>query len=440
MPELARRAAALLALAAAARAQAPPPFDMKLVAAGLNPTQVESCDMNGDGAADLVAAGAATIGGPSISVVLATAPGVFGNAKTFSLQSANVARMAIADVNGDGRLDALATAPPGKLVVLLGNGLGDLGAPASYAVASSVAALAVGDVDLDGRIDAACGSITPPFGYEIDLLKATGLGGFSPAAPVASGSGLAVIDVAMGLIDADALPDLLVGLRDASDLAPSALLVLRGNGAGGFTPLPTSPTGPPGLSDLALEDLNGDGAIDAVALLSPAVLPPGGSGFVCAPLGDGLGGFVSCAPIATASGQKAFTLAAGDLDRDGHPDVVAALSPYPGFSFLKGNGAGGLMAAVDLTPGNVGGPIAAVHLADVDADGRVDVITGASNSGKFVLVLNKSPGPASVGAFGAGTPGCEGALGVSANVDPHVGEASFAVVATNAPAHALGLG
>ena len=64
--------------------------------------------------------------------------------------------MAVADFNGDGKLDAVTSdADTGTVSLLLGNGDGTLTYAGAYAVGSSPSAVAVGDFNGDGRPDVA---------------------------------------------------------------------------------------------------------------------------------------------------------------------------------------------------------------------------------------------------------------------------------------------
>src|SRR5262249_39636929 len=62
--------------------------------------------------------------------------------------------IAVADFNGDGKLDAVTIGDSGESI-LLGNGDGTFQAPAHIGAPSRVYALAVGDFNLDGRVDIA---------------------------------------------------------------------------------------------------------------------------------------------------------------------------------------------------------------------------------------------------------------------------------------------
>jgi hypothetical protein len=62
--------------------------------------------------------------------------------------------VAVADLNGDGRAD-LAVASGTGVSVLLNNGNGTFGAPASYGSGINPASVAAGDLNGDGKIDLA---------------------------------------------------------------------------------------------------------------------------------------------------------------------------------------------------------------------------------------------------------------------------------------------
>ena len=126
-------------------------------------------------------------------------------------------------------------------------------------------------------------------------------------------------------------------------------------------------------------------------------------------------------------------VAVGDLDLDGRPDVVTANYFSVDVSILM-NVASGFAPPVNV---HVVGRPDAVAIADLNLDGKPDVITASGNALVTVL-LNQSPTPAGLAAFGTGTPGCTGELGILANGIAHIGDSSFAIACTNAPAFAHG--
>lgn len=92
--------------------------------------------------------------------------------------------------------------------------------------------------------------------------------------------------------------------------------------------------------------------------------------------------YVFAPPVNTLVGSQPVALAAGDFNRDGKADVVAATAAS--VSFLKGDGAGNLIWIDDL---EMPGDPTAIVAGDFNRDGRLDfaVALGASNAVAIVL-------------------------------------------------------
>lgn len=160
--------------------------------------------------------------------------------------------------------------------------------------------------------------------------------------------------------------------------------VFLGDGQGGFTEAAGSPYNPgPSPFALAKGHVNADPFWDLVTGNT-------GDGTVGVLLGAGNGTFASAGAFAAGSTTRGVAVA--DFDWDGRDDVVA--SSAAGTFFLASNANGTLQAAVSVLgpPANVGG----VAAGDLDGDGHPDVVV--IDRGASVAEVRLSTGG---GAFAA---------------------------------------
>jgi uncharacterized protein (TIGR03437 family) len=280
-------------------------------------TGVATGDLNGDGKPDAVAVGGANE--VSVSLLNGTA---FKAPAGYSLGGVSPQAAAIADMNGDGKADVVTANGAGSVSVLLGNGDGTL-RPAVTTISNvNPSALVLADLNGDGKLDAA-------------------LAAYSISTTVTDG-GVAI----------------LLGNGDGTLQAP-VNLTLSGLHA----------------EAIASADLNGDGVPDlAVVAIGTAGQPATLAVF----LGLGSGKFRApqMLPLKTLGGTQSG-IAIGDVNGDGKPDIVAYSYYGPQLDVLLGNGTGSFQEAAN-PPNTPEASAAALALADVNRDGKLDIVTTSS--------------------------------------------------------------
>jgi len=339
-------------------------------------------DMNNDRKLDLVVACARA---RSITVIEGKGNGQFGAALSNTTLAEAPGDMALGDLNGDGKLDVAITSHDSYGVVLLtGDGKGGLDlSPTSPMVMKlgqhpHTHGLAVADINRDNKLDLiTCNNAD----NDISIALGDGRGNFTRA-PQSLPVGPSPYPFAAGDVNNDGWVDI---VATASATGPSrreqlplsrALTLLLSDGKGGFSPhqLPVR-TGEPWFA--AIADLNGDGRPDILAThheQSPLTVM----------IGDGRGGFTEANGSPFDFGVSLFQLITADVDRDGRIDVVATNGNS--MRVLRGDGRGGFQPAASIPVGPGAWRIAA---ADLNGDGTVDLVTSNSQSNSLSVLLGK---------------------------------------------------
>lgn len=244
--------------------------------------------------------------------------------------------------------------------------------------------VAVADVNGDGKPDllVANNCATPACNTtgSVGVLLGNGDGTFRNVVTYSSG-GYWANAIAVADLNGDGHPDLVVAnYSKAEGSSGNGKLGVRlGNGDGTFQAVVTLDTGGITASSLAIADVNGDGKPDLIAVNECVSRKNCQSGSVAVLLGNGDGTFQ---PARTyASGYSPVSVAVGDLNRDGNPDIVVANSCFASsncvngsVSILFGSGDGIFEPAVSIDSGGAYPNVVAI--ADLNGDGKLDLVVG----------------------------------------------------------------
>lgn len=333
-------------------------------------------DFDGDGRTDVAMRDRAT---HVLAVVYGEGGGAFSAPRQVSEGGPLLNRLPAlhaADLNADGRADLVAETADGFRVFL---GRADRTfAPGQTVTLAGAATAAVGDFDDDGRLDVVLGSTTPSLVWTAHFFRGNGSGGFAPGVVASAGEFVHFFSSAAGDFNGDGKLDLVV----AADYWRDSSLLLLGDGSGQFTLGGRRNLGL-GLPQLHVADLDGDGISDFLV---------GGQGFS----GNGAytyfgspSGTLSSRSLWPAPFRPVFAGAAvADLDRDGRLDAVVASSYRSEPShllFFKGRDSGEMAYVSSLHLEDPG--VVLLGTADVDGDGRLDLLTASNGDGRLGVFL-----------------------------------------------------
>jgi len=280
------------------------------------------------------------------------------------------------------------------VTVLLGNGRGGFTPAPGSPINVGAHLIAVGDVNNDRNPDLA---LTHHDSFGVVVLLGTGDGKFAPAggSPFAAHQGARAHNhgLALGDVNSDGRLDITTSNQDDNSVS-----VLLGDGRGGFTPAPGSPFAV-GRAPYphAVGDVNGDGNLDIVT-------PNVGSNNVTVLLGDGRGGFTPAANSPYVVAARPYYVAVGDVSGDGKPDLITTHDDINLMTTLVGDGRGGFTAA-PASPFDLGRRAYKLVAADVNRDGRTDLIIGTEAHDSVTVLLSNGRGdytPAAGSPYTAG--------------------------------------
>jgi hypothetical protein len=303
---------------------------------------------------------------------------------------------------------------------------------------NGAAAVAVADVNGDGKLDLLvanlCSQSTCASHGSVGVLFGNGDGTFQPAAAYDSG-GYSPSSIAVGDVNGDGKLDIIVANEcgATSNCNSGSVGVLLGNGDGTFRPALTFSSGGYESFSLAVSDVNSDGKLDVLVTNYCVTSSCTDDGTVGVLLGKGNGTFQ---PVVTydAGNNATVAIAVGDVNRDGHPDVMLASLCLGGpceiggygnegsASVLLGNGDGTFKSPVSYRSNGIDAN--AVAVADVNGDGILDLLVTSvadigtiKGYGQVEILLGRGDGTFGSGSVGVSTGGYDATSLVVADVN-----------------------
>jgi hypothetical protein len=329
-----------------------------------SPLNVEAAELSGDGISDLAAA---CQGSGQVAILR-------GNGTTFQ----EAARIAVGEFATDLRITDLDVDGVPDLVlledrlrgvgVLFGTGTANFTRQQHFRTETESKGLAVGDFDADGRPDLA----TSAAGAGIYVFPNDAPAGVQSRTFGQSVGGsfdfVVTSDVEIVDLDGDGALDAVAAAGDAN-----SVVVFFGDGQGGFGPQLAFAAGTD-VRAVAVGDVNGDGRLDIAA---PGRLSSDVHVFIGGPARS----FQLAAVLPGAIDARDIAIA--DLDGDGLTDIATAnagTATRSGALFVfSGSGGGGFRPALRVSAAE---DPQAVAVVDIDRDGQLDVVTANHGFGQ----------------------------------------------------------
>jgi hypothetical protein len=290
----------------------------------------------------------------------------------------------LGDVNGDGKLDIItANHDSNNTSVLLGNGNGNFKTQTAFATGPNPNSVTLGDMNGDGRLDII---ISNDGSNSVSVLLGNGNGTFKPKDDFSAGTNPK--SVTLGDVNGDGRLDIVSANSGSANVS-----VLRANGGSNFSNVSSNTVNiivgsSNTLRDVQMVDINSDGNLD---LLTSNYASSGGG--IILNLGNGNGTFKTSTTINAGGGAQPYSIQVADLNRDGKLDIVTSLPPFGRFTILLGNGDGKFKAPTFLasTKDNTN-----FVLTDINNDGLLDIVTaignGSTNTSQVGVLLGNGDG------------------------------------------------
>lgn len=364
-------------------------------------------DLDNDGCLDVAVADG---GMGRVSILSGDCSGNFGGHTTTLKMGDSVAALRLADVNGDGNTDIITSAMPllgpewgdvagDTLSIAFGDGHGSFSAPRDYVGNGESYSLALADFNGDGKLDVVTAN-TESDSATVYINDGFGAFGFPQGTfigiPNDQSINSPITMPAFGDLNGDGRPDVvLVNSGNNGEMFVTSALNVGNGVIGRLTNSDTRTTrGDSSLGDFRLGVFGNTGLVDFVAIGN-------GQGsvnrdFILFMHGAGDGSFT--APTVIQKTGANGTMALGDFDRDGKLDIacVGAANNAKAMSIFLGNGDGTFRnGGTTFYSGYPINPIR-VFATDFDRDGKLDIVAygyeNGSNLGSTLLFVGNGDG------------------------------------------------
>ena len=362
---------------------------------GFLPSSVAVGDFNRDGHVDYVISNG---GSNDLWIYFGNGNGTFQLPRIIPLAGQSPIQVLAADLRGIGKLDLIVAEPDSLSVgVLLGNGDGTFGAETLYFAPGPVFSIGIGNFRGTGHLDVVAGIVGDNRTGPLVLFPGDGTGKLSP--PIFSPTTAQFVDpwvtfqISVADFDKDGLPDLVV--TDFGPFSPG-ITVYKTSGDGIFkqkTQVLFSDPDFEFFTAAAAGDLNHDGCPDIVAVDD--------LGLATVILGNCDGTFrPGSRPVQFGDGDAMANVTLADVDGDGNLDVVSSGAPLVstgGFgaqsgslvSVARGDGAGGLFVPQLY---RVRPAMFALAIGDFNEDLHPDIVVASQDTDSTSVLLSSGTG------------------------------------------------
>lgn len=322
-------------------------LDQTLVSDPHHVTAATASDVNNDGLADLAMVSYID---DLLMVRLADGAGGYAPANLYATRGNGPIEVGASDLNGDGDIDlVIVNQLSDSVTVYLGAGDGSFPSSSVHATGQGPSFLEFIDANGDGNDDLV---VTDSLSGSLTLLLGDGTGAFPSSTTIPAGTTPWIVSA----VDLDGNEHVDLAVLDAG----SAVILMLGDGAGGFIESQKVPV-PPGANHMSTGDVNHDGISD----IAVAVVPYRDQLLLIVTDGQGKVDFTRTF-VAKAGVRSVYLF---DVDSDGHLDLFAAVGSDSMVFYGNGTAGFGLPRDYATVPDSRD-----VALADVDLDGRRDVI------------------------------------------------------------------